>query len=307
MRIVLSISSVLLLLISNALSQKVDLAKELQSLVKAERAFARMAAETTTRTAFLANMTDDAIVFGPEGAQNGKKVWTERPERPGLLSWEPVYADVARAGDIGYTTGPWEFRPEGAKGKPAGFGQFVTVWTKQPDGGWKWVLDVGVSHPAPVASPPSLSFPKDFRKNTDKDKLDNEIADVEKEALKAEREFLNASKSDSRKAFSLYAHEEIRLLREGSYPANGKEAALKTFADAQASLTCETLGSGASRSGDLAYTYGKYETRRRAASETSGDANATERGSYARIWKRGRDGKWKIALDLQNPFPPRAS
>src|SRR5262245_34046427 len=42
---------------------------------------------------------------------------------------------------------------------PAGFGHYVTLWRKQPDGNWKLALDIGIGHerspkPAKVDSPP---------------------------------------------------------------------------------------------------------------------------------------------------------
>src|SRR5436190_18110221 len=76
---------------------------------------------------------------------NAKKVWGERAPRKGLLSWEPIFADVSRAGDLGYTTGPWEFRPDGPDDQPVAFGQYFTIWKKQSGGDWKAVLDRGVS------------------------------------------------------------------------------------------------------------------------------------------------------------------
>src|SRR3712207_8977944 len=50
---------------------------------------------------------------------------------PGLLTWQPAYADMSRAGDLGYTFGPWEFRPKSLEEKPTGHGHFVTVWRRQ--------------------------------------------------------------------------------------------------------------------------------------------------------------------------------
>src|ERR671914_1546344 len=99
--------------------KKVDVAAELRSVVQTEREFARAAAAQGMRASFLAFIADGGLLFRP-GPVSGKKWWAEQPERAGLLSWEPVYADVSRAGDIGYTTGPWEFRPGGPDDKPAG-------------------------------------------------------------------------------------------------------------------------------------------------------------------------------------------
>src|SRR5438105_5186774 len=115
-----------------------------RALVEMEHAFAQAAATKGTRDAFLEFLADDGIIFQP-GPVNGKKFWSERPSRKGLLSWEPIFADVSRAGDLGYTTGPWEFRPNGPDDQPIAFGQYFTIWKKQRDGSWKAVLDRGVT------------------------------------------------------------------------------------------------------------------------------------------------------------------
>src|SRR4051812_17077302 len=81
-----------------AFHQKSVRSSDLDSIVNTERAFARTAAEKGTRDAFLAFMADDSIVFAP-GPTNGKKNWEARAKRPGLLSWEPMYADISAAGD----------------------------------------------------------------------------------------------------------------------------------------------------------------------------------------------------------------
>src|SRR5256712_13649990 len=94
-------------------------------LVEMEHAFAKTAATKGTRDAFLEFLADDGIIFQP-GPVNGKQFWQARTPRKGLLSWEPIFADVSLAGDMGYTTGPYEFRPHGAGDKPTAFGQSVT-------------------------------------------------------------------------------------------------------------------------------------------------------------------------------------
>jgi ketosteroid isomerase-like protein len=61
----------------------------------------------------------------------------ENPAPTSQLSWEPEFADIAKAGDLGYTTGPWEVRrtPQDA---PAGYGHYVTMWRKQPMVNGRW-------------------------------------------------------------------------------------------------------------------------------------------------------------------------
>lgn len=66
------------------------------------------------------------------------------------LSWKPFKAEAAASGDLGYTLGTYEMRSTGADGKPVvRYGKYCSVWKKQKDGRWKWVVDVGTPSPAP--------------------------------------------------------------------------------------------------------------------------------------------------------------
>jgi ketosteroid isomerase-like protein len=66
-----------------------------------------------------------------------KKGWGDRPF---LLRWEPLKADAAASGELGYTFGEWTI--QGANGKVSK-GHYVSIWKKQTDGTWKVVVDLG--------------------------------------------------------------------------------------------------------------------------------------------------------------------
>ena len=121
----------------------------LQSLVQAEKNFAHMSIEKGIRDSFLANLTDDAIVFDP-GPVNGRELYTKRSPSEAQLIWEPIFADISSAGDMGYTTGPWEYKKKKTDARPVAYGQFLSIWKRQRDGTWKVVLDGGVDNPAPI-------------------------------------------------------------------------------------------------------------------------------------------------------------
>ena len=278
--------------------KKVDVASELQSLVRTERNFASAAAAKGTREAFLENLADDGIIFRP-GPVNGKKFLSERPQGSGLLSWEPVYTDVSRSGDLGYTTGPWEFRPKGSDDRPVAQGQFMTIWKKQPDGVWKFVLDLGTQNPPPNVPPPALEFPADFRKNKPQDKMNSDVVAEQKALLKLEREFARDSTSKGTpQAFARYAADDLRLMREGNFPVLGKQAAIAALSKRPGDLVWQPTFADVSRSGDLGYSYGTYSFGGKGS-----DVQKSEKGNYVRIWKK-RDGKWRVVLDLLNPVPP---
>jgi ketosteroid isomerase-like protein len=260
------------------------------ALVEMEHAFAKAAATKGTRDAFLEFLADDGILFQP-GPVNGKKFWTERQPRKGLLSWEPVYADVSRAGELGYTTGPWEFRPNGPDDQPVAFGQYFTIWKKQNDGNWKAVLDRGVT--TEKAFPrPALSFPTDEKNGDRKSRGDRTSAHAD--LLKLEAEFSKASALNARTAFESFLADDARVLRQNAEPAVGKLAAGKLMPEAGRALTWQVTMADASASGDLGYTYGTFELNTRGVT--------LQRGSYVRVWKK-LDGKWKVVVDVMSPDP----
>lgn len=65
--------------------------------------------------------------------------------KPGFsLRWEPIFADVAKSGELGYTYGTYTSRHTDQDGKKVtSTGKYVTIWKKQSDGTWKAVLDIG--------------------------------------------------------------------------------------------------------------------------------------------------------------------
>src|ERR671939_846865 len=89
-------------------AQENSLPPALASLVEAERAFARLSVAQGVRAAFMTYFAEDGINFQPHPT-NTKEAYRQRPAPaqppPVTLDWYPVYADVARAGDLGYTTG----------------------------------------------------------------------------------------------------------------------------------------------------------------------------------------------------------
>ena len=105
---------------------------DLRSLVSAENDFSRLSAEKGTREAFITFFADDGVIFNPSPA-NGKQIWMSREKAPGVLTWTPIFADISEAGDLGYTTGPYEFR-RAAGEKPVGFGFYMSIWRRGADG-----------------------------------------------------------------------------------------------------------------------------------------------------------------------------
>jgi ketosteroid isomerase-like protein len=55
------------------------------------------------------------------------------------FTWEPLHADVAKSGDLGYTYGTYEINTGGKIQR----GTYVSIWKKNNNGIWKFILDSG--------------------------------------------------------------------------------------------------------------------------------------------------------------------
>jgi ketosteroid isomerase-like protein len=79
-------------------------------------------------------------------------------DRPGVtLTWSAYFTDVSDDGTLGYNYGRYEFRGPGPDGKEVRRGGwFLSIWKRQPDGTWKYVMDNGAPDrpPAPPSPPP---------------------------------------------------------------------------------------------------------------------------------------------------------
>ena len=117
----------------SACVQKQNLESDLDSLVASERAFSRLSETEGISKAFLTYFSVEAIAFRPTPVE-ARRRYEENPDIPGLLTWRPVFADVSLAGDLGYTTGPYEFRDKSLEQKPSQYGHYTLKSTMNGDG-----------------------------------------------------------------------------------------------------------------------------------------------------------------------------
>jgi ketosteroid isomerase-like protein len=271
------------------------------SLVEAERAFAAKSMESNVREAFLAFFADDGVVFDP-GPVNAKDLWGKRPVPPNpppvRLNWEPSFVEVSRAGDLGYTTGPYVLFEAATKKYNRGY--FFSIWKKQIDGKWKVVLDLGIQVPDVQDEPVVLKTgkPSPYSGN-----LSFETRKLQ--LMKAEWLFSESSESSGLAlAYSdnLYQRECI-LNRNGFRPIYGHDGteSLRHYLQKLNTLSRSNPAYvDVSKSGDLGYAYGTYENWPKG---TDGSVKSEE-GYYARVWKRDAKGSWKIVMDTAKAVPP---
>ncbi|HEX5170580.1 MAG TPA: DUF4440 domain-containing protein [Cyclobacteriaceae bacterium] len=253
----------------------------LQSLVNTERAFAKLAKEKNTRTAFLTYLADESVTFGGGKPQNGKDQYSNRPEDESLLIWEPIYSDISASGDFGFNTGPWEFRGNRKDQEAVAYGDFVSVWKKQADGNWKLVIDLGVVHPKPKSSDTLKTTAMPLTQITSNINSKDSF-------IKVEKDFLMAFAKLKSPAYESLLSEEARFFRTGVEPLTNSSDIHKLLVDQDREIEYTLIDGDVASSGDLGYVYGTVLIK--------GD-NRISNGNYQRIWKK-ENGSWKIVIDV---------
>ena len=114
--------------------------------MKLDRDFSKRSAETGMKKAFLEFASDTAVllqkntmpIVGKTAITKSYKVLSDTGF---TLTWEPLAGDISKSGDLGYTYGIYTMvnRANNSSHK----GKYVSIWKKQADGSWKWVLDAG--------------------------------------------------------------------------------------------------------------------------------------------------------------------
>lgn len=257
-------------------------------IAQAERSFSKLAVEKGIRTSFLQFLAEDSVVFHG-GPVNGKKFYEAQPDSSGILYWQPQVVEISSAGDLGYSTGPWEFRKQSMQEKPVAYGAFASIWKKQPDGTFKVTVDLGCTYPGSTVTVASLEDAKIEAAEPGMASRDVEAEKEEEALMQKDREFSNASKKKSDAAYAMYAADNVRILRDGIEPVTGKSK-IKTAIPDSGKLSWDPVGVGISASGDLGYTYGTSIL----------ESDAPIKGSYLHVWKHQQDGSWKLVLDVMS-------
>lgn len=270
----------------------------LQQMIDAERAFAARALIVGWKQAFLEYFDDSAIGFDEGAVGLAKDQIRANPDPPPdmQLLWEPRLGDVALTGELGYLTGPSRtIVASRDNGRPR-HAVYASVWKRQRDGSFKVVMDVGV--PVPAAA----TFAAGFTRPAYRTRFSGDY-DENTPPLGAADGLLNSAlRVDHGRALrggtgGLLA-DGARLHRPNLLPLVGAASIAKWAAGQPAYALADTRYSEAARSGDLGYTWGTYAIAR--------PGRTREEGFYVRVWARGRDRQWKLALDVLQPQEPVA-
>jgi len=128
-------------------------------LVKVEAEFSAMAQTKGLLAAFQHFGAPDVAFLDVDPRKfRGPDAVRERmtgADKPGVtLTWSASFTDVSDDGTLGYNYGRYERRGPGPDGKETvRGGWFLTIWKRQPDGTWRYVMDNGTPDRPPTPTP----------------------------------------------------------------------------------------------------------------------------------------------------------
>lgn len=118
------------------------------AVVAAELGFAQLAQEKGQWTAFRETATKDAVMFVPQPV-NAQTFLKGKANPPVAVRWQPHQVWSSCDGSLAVTRGAWQ--------RPTGVGYFTTVWQRQKDGKYKWIMDQGDDLAEPLIAPDMIA------------------------------------------------------------------------------------------------------------------------------------------------------
>ena len=254
---------------------KLHAQQSIDKLVATEKSFAATSKEQNTKIAFISFLDSNCI-----GYRNGEEVnlfeeYSKRKEDSSKLTWAPEFAVISSSGDLGATTGPWEYRQSSLKDTPVAHGHFTTIWKKNDKGEWKAVFDMGIGYAQ-----------KQNNNNQVTEVILTKPVRVEKETgtlALIDLNFSDAFEIDKKYAASKVITNDSWLSIQGNAPLKGSSAInafLSSYTDnIKFSLPEHSIFS---KSMDMFAMYGKAQT-------------GNTKQAYMRLWIKQGD-EWKLLM-----------
>jgi len=138
---------------------EINLDKIKQEVIDNDLAFSNFSKEHGFAKALAEYAAENAIKLNPRAYSTfGKENLLKEANADslgssqGAITWEPKKVHLSESGDLAAAFGDWYFTlksPITLKDTTL-YGNYITVWKKQADGSWKFVLDGGNPVPGPT-------------------------------------------------------------------------------------------------------------------------------------------------------------
>jgi len=125
--------------------KETDLVAEKQKMMDTDKAFSDMSVQKGMKNAFMEYIDSNGVLLRPNqmpvvGA-DAIDYLIQINDSAYTLRWEPKHGAIAQSGELGYTYGLYELKL--STKDSVIYGTYVSIWKKQSDGSWKFVLDSG--------------------------------------------------------------------------------------------------------------------------------------------------------------------
>ncbi len=124
-------------------SQKQDETQKEAQLMNVDKSFSDLSKAKGMNIAFLQFMDKECVLLRPQHSPIiGEKAIDfirQNSDTSFSISWQPQKAIIAKSNELGYTYGVYSLSTKDTSMQ----GTYVTIWKKQADGNWKFVLDSG--------------------------------------------------------------------------------------------------------------------------------------------------------------------
>ena len=254
----------------------------IREIVEAERIFAKNCVIKGQNQATYEQIAEHGILFRP-GPIVVKPTLVNNQPPPMVLKTFPEFVDAADSQDFGYATGPFEFQNHKPFSEPVLHGFYVSVWEKQKDGIWKVIIGHNVDLGNKLLPEYALNFtyPKEVKR----------VGKFEKTAperlLNIDQAFLESwLKQPKAVTFLNFLSSDAKVFRDGEIPTQDKKTITRWIDDLEY-FEWNPLGSKVAQSGDMAYTYGSFKSKK---------ANSKQEGFYLRILEKG------CSAELENSY-----
>jgi len=115
------------------------------AMMETDREFSKMSEEKGMKHAFMQFVDNKGVLLRPNAMPlvGGEAInyISQGNDTNFIMTWEPNGGSVAKSGDLGYTYGLYSLKPRDKD--TVFYGTYVSIWKRQPDGKWKFVLETG--------------------------------------------------------------------------------------------------------------------------------------------------------------------
>src|SRR6218665_458035 len=129
----------------NKPNDQIDLVSEKMTLLKTDRDFSNMSLKKGMKAAFIEYIDSNGVLLRanhlPIAGAHAIDFLISQNDTGYKMNWRPDYAFVSASADLGYTYGIYAIYPTTID--TVLYGNYVSIWKKQANGQWKFVLDSG--------------------------------------------------------------------------------------------------------------------------------------------------------------------